>query len=77
VVAIDPTARSSMWDDLQAKRPTEIDYINGEIVRLASKLGRRASVNEKLVALIRAAEQGGKRDFTGDQLLAELRQPTT
>ncbi|HUS32067.1 MAG TPA: 2-dehydropantoate 2-reductase [Kofleriaceae bacterium] len=75
VVAIDPTARSSMWDDLEAKRPTEIDYINGEIVRLAEKLGRTAPMNGKLVQLIRAAEQGGKRDFSGDELFRAM-QPT-
>jgi 2-dehydropantoate 2-reductase len=65
-----------MWDDLQAKRPTEIDYINGEVVRLATKLGRKAPVNSALVTLIRDAEQGGKRDFRGDELLAVLRQTT-
>jgi 2-dehydropantoate 2-reductase len=75
VVAIDPTARSSMWDDLQAKRPTEIDYINGEIVRLAKTLGREAPVNATLVSLIRAAEQGGKRDFKGDELYRILSRP--
>ncbi|HTL35968.1 MAG TPA: 2-dehydropantoate 2-reductase [Kofleriaceae bacterium] len=80
VVAIDPTARSSMWDDLNAKRPTEIDYINGEIVRLAGKLSRPAPVNGNLVSLIRAAEQGGRRDFKGDELYrllsSALKQPT-
>ena len=76
LVAIDPTARSSMWDDLEAKRPTEIDYINGEIVALAERLGTRAPVNGKLVELIRAAEQGGKRDFTGRQLLQALHSMT-
>ena len=68
LVAIDPTARSSMYDDLQAKRPTEIDYINGEIVALAERLGTRAPVNALLVELIRAAEAGGKRDFTAHAL---------
>lgn len=70
VGAIDPYARSSMWDDLEAKRPTEIDYINGEIVALAERLGTRARapVNAGLVALVRAAEQGGKRDYSADAL---------
>jgi 2-dehydropantoate 2-reductase len=68
VVAIDPTARSSMWDDLEAKRPTEIDYISGEIVALAARLGRSAPVNARLVQLVREAEAGGKRDYTGAQL---------
>jgi 2-dehydropantoate 2-reductase len=72
VFAIDPHARSSMFDDLDAKRPTEIDYINGEIVALATRLGRTAPVNATLVGLIKEAERGGKRDFTGPELCAAL-----
>jgi len=71
-VAIDPQARSSMWDDLEAKRPTEIDYLQGEVVALAKRLGRTSPVNATLVRLVRAAEAGGKRDFTGDELEAAL-----
>ena len=72
VVAIDPYARSSMWDDLEAKRPTEIDYINGEVVALAERLGTHAPVNSGLVRLIRDAEAGGKRDFSSDELRQAL-----
>jgi 2-dehydropantoate 2-reductase len=72
IVAIDPNARSSMWDDLEAKRTTEVDYIQGEIVALADRLGRHAPVNAKLVGLIRDAERGGKRDFTGSELMNAL-----
>jgi 2-dehydropantoate 2-reductase len=74
MLAIDPLARSSMWEDLQAGRVTEIDWLNGEVVRLAQKLGRRAPVNARLAALVRAAEQGGRRDWTGPELLQELAQ---
>ena len=76
VVAIDPYARSSMWDDLEARRPTEIPYINGEIVALAERLGTRAPINAALVELIGAAEAGGKRDFTGEQLAQALQSIT-
>ncbi|HEX8483130.1 MAG TPA: 2-dehydropantoate 2-reductase [Allosphingosinicella sp.] len=55
---IDSHARSSMADDLKAGRPTEIDFLNGEVVRLAKKLGRRAPVNEAIVSLVRQAEAG-------------------
>ena len=55
---IDEKARSSMADDLAAGRKTEIDYINGELVTLADKLGAKAPVNRKIVALIRLAEAG-------------------
>lgn len=72
MLAIDPQARSSMWEDLEAGRTTEVDYLNGEIVRLAARLGRRAPVNARLVALVRDAEHGGRRAWPADVLLAEL-----
>mgnify|MGYP001062212944 CR=1 FL=1 len=73
MLAIDPLARSSTWEDLQAGRKTEIDWINGEIVRLAQRLGRAAPVNARLVALIREAENGQRRPWSGPELLAQLR----
>ena len=72
IVAIDPHARSSMADDLDAKRATEVDYIQGEIVALANRLGRRAPINQALVSLIKEAERGGKRVYTGAELLAAI-----
>ena len=75
IIAIDPNARSSMWDDLEAKRPTEVDYIQGEIVALAHRLGRQAPVNERLVGLVRDAERGGKRDYSGAELYDALGRP--
>ena len=72
MLAIDPQARSSMWEDLEAGRTTEVDYLNGEIVRLAERLGRRAPVNARLVALVRDAEAGTRREWPADALLAQL-----
>lgn len=72
MLAIDPLARTSMWEDLQAGRRTEIDYLNGEVVRLAESLGRTAPVNAKLIELIRAVESGRARGMTGPDLLREL-----
>ncbi len=71
-LAIDPHARTSMWEDLQAGRRTEIDYINGEVVRLAESLNRTAPINAKLVTLIRATEQGPRTPWPGPALLQEL-----
>ncbi len=56
---VDPAARSSMWQDLDARRPTEVDYLNGEIVRVAERAGVRAPLNARVVELIRAAEAAG------------------
>lgn len=68
MIAIDPHARSSMWDDFEAKRPTEIDFLQGEVVRLADTLGETAPVNRALVELVRAAESGGRRAFSSADL---------
>jgi 2-dehydropantoate 2-reductase len=55
---IDAKARSSMADDLAQGRKTEVDYINGELVALADRLGEPAPINRKIVDLIRKAEHG-------------------
>lgn len=57
---IDERARSSMADDLAAGRKTEVDYINGELVALAERLGTQAPVNRAIVSLVRWAETGAK-----------------
>ena len=71
-IAIDPHARSSMWDDLESGRRTEIDHLQGEIVALAQRLGRAAPINASLAELVRAAEAGGRRDFAADELVARV-----
>ncbi|MFQ6012320.1 MAG: ketopantoate reductase family protein [Thermoplasmata archaeon] len=48
--------RSSMLQDLERKRRTEIDAINGAIARLGREGGRPAPTNALLARLIRAAE---------------------
>jgi 2-dehydropantoate 2-reductase len=57
---IDPQARSSMWDDLQRGRLTEIDYLQGVITGLADRHGLQAPLSRRIVALIKAAEAAGK-----------------
>ncbi|WP_179404510.1 2-dehydropantoate 2-reductase [Burkholderia guangdongensis] len=74
MLTIDPLARSSMSDDLAAGRATEIDWINGEVVKLARRVGHGAPVNERLCELVRQAERSDVRpSWTGDALLADLR----
>ena len=53
---VDPHARSSRWQDLDARRTTEVDYLNGEIVRVAEASGGKAPFNQRIVELIRVAE---------------------
>lgn len=54
MLRIDEHARSSMADDLALGRPTEIDALSGEIVRLAAQLGRSAPLNARMVELVHA-----------------------
>jgi 2-dehydropantoate 2-reductase len=59
-VQVDPEARSSMWEDLERRHLTEVDYLNGEIVRLGAAHGVPTPVNARLIELIRAAERAGQ-----------------
>ncbi|GIM47442.1 2-dehydropantoate 2-reductase [Collibacillus ludicampi] len=45
--------RSSMLQDLEANRPTEIDALNGAIVKLAEEMSYPVPVNRTLVSLVR------------------------
>ncbi len=56
MLKIDPQARSSMWEDLKLRRRTEIDYLQGAIVRLAAQHGGRAPLSERITTLVRSAE---------------------
>jgi 2-dehydropantoate 2-reductase len=57
---IDPEARSSMSEDLQRGRRTEIDYLQGVVVELAGRHGLDVPLSRRIVALIKRAEAAGK-----------------
>jgi 2-dehydropantoate 2-reductase len=57
---IDPEARSSMWEDLQRGRRTEIDYLQGVITGIADRHGLQAPLSRRIVALIKSAEAAGQ-----------------
>lgn len=59
MISIDPTARSSMWEDLQSGRKTEIDELQGEIIRLGEKHGLPTPVNHRLFTKVKEAEAEG------------------
>ena len=57
---IDPEARSSMWEDLNHGRRTEIDYLQGVITGIADRRGLAAPLSRRIVELIRQAEREAK-----------------
>jgi 2-dehydropantoate 2-reductase len=67
---IDAEARSSMWEDLQRGRRTEIDYLQGVIVAMAQRHGLEARLSERVVSLIQRAEAEAKGSpgLTPDQI---------
>lgn len=74
---IDPEARSSMWEDLQRGRRTEIDYLQGVITQIAERHGQKAPLSARIVALIKRAEAEGKGSpgLTPDQIRSEPHVP--
>ena len=57
---IDPEARSSMWEDLQRGRKTEIGYLQGVITEIAGRRGLKTPLSRRIVELVRKAEADGK-----------------
>ena len=56
VAAATATNRSSMGQDVDHRRPTEINAINGFVVREAERMGMEAPVNRTLTALVETME---------------------
>ena len=73
IVKIDENARSSMLDDLEMGRVSEVEYLQGEIVSLAQNTGQAAPYNQKILDLINQAfVKGESPKFTGAQICSEL-----
>src|SRR5262249_38947672 len=49
--------KASMLQDVEARRPTEIDYLNGGIVRFGKELGVPTPHNGAVWALVRGLER--------------------
>jgi len=71
IVKIDKKARSSMLDDLEMGRVSEIDYLQSEIVRQAKMVDQSAPKNLAIFnAVTHAFEQGVSPKLTGADILA-------
>jgi 2-dehydropantoate 2-reductase len=70
MMKIDPQARSSMWEDLERRRRTEIDYLQGVITEIAGRHGLQVPLSHRIVALIKKAEAAGRGSpgLTADQI---------
>jgi 2-dehydropantoate 2-reductase len=53
-----PNTKGSMLQDVEQKRPTEIDVINGAIVEAGERLGISTPYNRAVVSLMKALETG-------------------
>ena len=49
--------KASMLQDVEARRQTEVDYLNGGIARLGSKHGVPTPLNQAILALVRGVER--------------------
>ena len=52
-----PNTKGSMLQDVERRRRTEIDVINGAIVEAGSRLGLATPYNQSMLCLIKALEQ--------------------
>ena len=48
--------KASMLQDVEARRPTEIDYLNGGIARFGRELGVPTPLNDAITALVKGLE---------------------
>ncbi len=75
MLRMDPQARTSMSYDLMAHRLTEIDALQGEVIRMGTVLGKPTPINTMVLDVVRAAELAdeGLPHLPARALRAELR----
>lgn len=54
------TLVGSTVQSLRRGRPTEIDYLNGEIVRLGQQVGIVTPFNSRIVELVKEVQRSGR-----------------
>jgi 2-dehydropantoate 2-reductase len=65
--------RPSMGQDMAKGRRTEIEYLNGFVVREGEQAGIQARANERLVDIVKKIERGDlKQDPRHNRVTAEL-----
>lgn len=74
MLAIDPQATSSMAEDIDCGRKTEVQYLQGAVVRLAASVGAAAPISDVIVAAVQDLEQTGQR-WTAAKLAAHIGVP--
>jgi 2-dehydropantoate 2-reductase len=77
VAGVDEFVGGSTWQSLQRGTGNiETDYLNGEIVMIAHRIGMEAPINEQLAILARRAATNGAKpgDINVDQLTVLLQQ---
>lgn len=74
-LAPDPGYHSSMFYDLEQRRRTEIEELNGLVVKMAAAVGVPCPVNTALARLVREAEEknAGSPRLSPEALLQEVR----
>jgi 2-dehydropantoate 2-reductase len=60
LAGLDPGGKTSMLQDVEAGRPTEVDLFAGTVLDLAQRYGVDAPVNKTLYRIIRALESRGR-----------------
>ncbi len=81
MLAIDPNVRTSMWWDVSQGKKTEIDHLNGAIVKQGELVGVDCPVNSAVIHLIKLTEQGTisaqERSISGETLYQSVIQHKT
>ncbi len=77
MLAIDPTVRTSMWWDLSQGKKTEIEYLNGAILKAAEKLQISCPANKNIINIIKEIEKTdnskNRKGISGKVLLQNIK----